>query len=140
MKKLFASKNFKSSQLGIGLPGAIFIITTMAVIAVAINLLVRENAETFVEEINLSRAFYAAESGAGFVMNRTFPPEEYSTYTGSNCAARTYTFGDSVPGLAQCTATVTCSSKTDGIKSYYTIESTGSCEDVERTIQVRAVF
>ena len=73
MKKLFASKNFASSQSGIGLPAAIFIITTMALIAVAINLLVRENAETFVEEINLSRAFYAAESGAGFIMNRTFP-------------------------------------------------------------------
>jgi MSHA biogenesis protein MshP len=136
-------KNSASRQTGIGLPAAIFIITVMAVIAVAINVLVQENAETFEEEVNLARAFYAAESGAGFLMNRTFPPEEYSTYGGSNCAARTYTFGD-VPGqrtgLVQCTATVTCSTKTDGTKDYHTIESTGSCGDVERTIQVRAVF
>jgi len=129
-----------SQQAGIGLPGAIFIITVMALIAVAINVLVRENAETFEEEVNLARAFYAAESGAGFLMNRTFPPEEYSSYANSNCAARTYTFGDNVPGLVQCTATVTCSTKTVGTKDYHTIESTGSCGDVERTIQVRAVF
>lgn len=127
-------------QRGIGLPAAIFIITVMALIAVAINLLVQQNAETFEEEVNLARAFYAAESGAGFMMNRTFPPEEYSGYVGSNCAARTYTFADTVPGLVQCTATVTCSTKTDSGKDYHTIESTGSCGDVERTIQVRAVF
>lgn len=133
-------KNLVSRQAGIGLPAAIFIITVMALIAVAINVLVRENAETFEEEVNLARAFYAAESGAGFLMNRTFPPEEYSTYVGSNCADRTYTFGDDVLGLVQCTATVTCTSKTDGSKDYHTIESTGSCGDVERTIQVRAVF
>ena len=120
------------------MPAAIFIITVMALIAVAINLLVRQNAETFEEEVNLSRAFYAAESGAGFMMNRTFPPEEYSTYVGTNCAARTYTF--SAPGLVQCTATVTCSTKNDSGKDYHTIESTGSCGDVERTIQVRAVY
>ena len=124
-------------QQGIGLPAAIFIITTMAVIAVAINVLVQENAETFEEEVNLARAFYAAESGAGFMMNRIFPPEEYSVYAGSNCAARTYTF-DAV-GLAQCTAVVTCSTITVSSVDYNTIESTGSCGDVERTIQVRAV-
>lgn len=127
----------QSLQRGIGLPAAIFIITSMAVIAVAINLLVRENAETFEEEVNLARAFYAAESGAGFIMNRTFPPEEYSGYAGSNCADRTYTFD--VPGLAQCTATVTCSIITESSVDYNTIESTGACGDVERTIQVRAV-
>ncbi len=137
------SKQFslRVTQQGIGLPAAIFIITTMAVIAVAINELVQENAETFVEEVNLARAFYAAESGAGFVMNRTFPPEEYPAYAGSNCAARTYTFdalGGAV-GLAGCTAVVSCSTILEAGVEYHTIESTGSCEDVERTIQVRAV-
>ncbi len=138
MKSRFPFTRHISAQAGIGLPAAIFIITVMALIAVAINLLVRQNAETFEEEVNLSRAFYAAESGAGFMMNRTFPPEEYSAYAGTNCAARTYTFA--APGLVQCTATVTCSTKNDGGKEYHTIESTGSCGDVERTIQVRAVY
>jgi len=125
------------TQQGIGLPAAIFIITTMALIAVAINLLVEENAETFEEEVNLARAFYAAESGAGFMMNRIFPPEAYSAYVGSNCAARTYTFA--AVGLAACTAVVTCTTIAVSGVDYNTIESTGSCGDVERTIQVRAV-
>jgi len=129
----------RGKQQGIGLPAAIFIITTMALIAVAINVLVRENAETFEEEVNLARAFYAAESGAGFMMNRIFPPEAYSAYLlGSNCAARTYTF--TAVGLNACTAVVSCSTITDsGGIEYNTIDSTGSCGDVERTIQVRAV-
>ncbi|MFT4817640.1 MAG: MSHA biogenesis protein MshP [Pseudohongiellaceae bacterium] len=127
----------RAIQQGIGLPAAIFIITTMAAIAVAINSLVQENADTFAEEVNLARAFYAAESGAGFMMNRIFPPEAYSGYAGSNCAARTYTF-DAI-GLAQCTAVVSCSTITVSSTDYNTIESTGSCGDVERTIQVRVV-
>jgi len=138
MNNRFVNRKLLSAQAGIGLPAAIFIISVMALIAVAINLLVRQNDENFEEEVNLSRAFYAAESGAGFIMNRTFPQEEYSTYPGTNCAARTYTFD--VPGLVQCTATVTCSTKSDSGKDYHTIDSTGSCGGVERTIQVRAVY
>ena len=57
-----------SLQAGIGLPAAIFVITIMAVIAIGINQLISQNAQTFEEEINLIRAFYAAESGAGFAM------------------------------------------------------------------------
>lgn len=128
-------------QAGIGLPAAIFVITLMAAIAVAINLLVGQNAQTFAEEINLTRAFYAAESGAGIAMNTIFPPEEYPTYaTNAECAAgpRVYTF--TVDGLNQCTATVTCSEVTVSGTNYATIESEGQCGDVIRTIQVRTVF
>ena len=56
-------------QRGIGLPAAIFIIVLMAGIAVAINQLLSQNAQTFEEEINLTRAFYAAESGAGIAID-----------------------------------------------------------------------
>ena len=128
-------------QAGIGLPAAIFVITLMAAIAVAINLMVGQNADTFAEEINLTRACYAAESGAGIAMNTIFPPEEYPAYaTNAECAAgpRIYTF--TVDGLNQCTATVTCSSVNTGGKTYATIESVGKCGDVIRTIQVRTVF
>ena len=90
------------SQQGIGLAAAIFVITLMGVLALGINLLVTQNSETFVEEASLTRAFYAAESGAGFAMNAIYPPEEYSGYAGSSCAAsETYTFN--VDGLAGCT-------------------------------------
>lgn len=132
----------RHSQLGIGLPAAIFIITILAAIAVAVNQLVGQNSQTFEEEANLTRAFYAAESGAGFAMNGVFPPEEYSTYTnvctGTEVAPITYDF--TVDGLAGCTAEVYCTVVTNGGNNYATIQSEGTCGDVERTIQVRTVY
>ncbi|CAN0504812.1 unnamed protein product, partial [Discosporangium mesarthrocarpum] len=131
----------RSLQSGISLPAAIFVITLMAVLAVAINALVSQNAESYEEEINLTRAFYAAESGAGFAMNTIYPPEEYPGYsTTAECAAgpRVYTF--SVPGLNNCTASVTCQLITIGSDNYATIQSEGNCGDVERTVQVRTSY
>lgn len=130
-----------SRQSGIGLPAAIFVITLMAVIAVAVNQLVSQNAQTFEEELNLTRAFYAAESGAGFVMNTVFPPEEYSAYaTTAECVATERDYDFTVAGLNQCTATVTCTAVTIGARNYATIQSEGTCGDVERTVQIRTVY
>ena len=50
--RLTLSSGSKLHQAGIGLPAAIFVITLMAAIAVAINLLVGQNAQTFDEEID----------------------------------------------------------------------------------------
>ncbi len=128
-------------QSGIGLPAAIFIITLMAVIAVAVNQLVSQNAQTFEEELNLTRAFYAAESGAGFAMNTVFPPEEYSAYaTTAECVSTERDYNFTVAGLNQCSATVTCTPVTIGTTNYATIQSEGSCGDVERTVQIRTVY
>ena len=130
-----------SYQSGIGLPAAIFVITLMAVIAVAVNQLLSQNAQTFEEELNLTRAFYAAESGAGFVMNTVFPPEEYPTYgTTSECISTEREYDFTVAGLNQCSATVTCTPITIGTTNYATIESKGVCGDVERTVQIRTVY
>ena len=130
-------------QQGVGLPAAIFVITLMVVIAAAVNLMVEENAENFGEEINLTRAFYAAESGAGFAMNSLFPPEDYAGYANlpANCSAwgtRTYDF--IAEGLNACSAEVSCTGRTLDGNVYSTIESTGSCGNVSRTIQVRTVY
>lgn len=125
-------------QAGISLPGAIFVITLLALLAVAINALVGQNSRTYEEEINLTRAFYAAESGAGFAMNTLYPPEEFPAYaTTAECAAGPRVYSFTVPGLNSCTASVTCSEVTIGGTNYATIESEGSCGDLERTIQVR---
>ena len=133
----------KVYQTGIGLPAAIFVITLMAIIAVAVNQLVSQNAQTFEEEINLTRAFYAAESGAGIAMNTVFPPDLHPTYANANpreCIAtdRVYTF--IADGLNQCSATVSCTPVTIGTVTYATIQSKGLCADVERTVQVRTVY
>ena len=130
-----------SRQSGIGLPAAIFIITLMAVIAVAVNQLVSQNAQTFEEEVNLTRAFYAAESGAGIVMNTVFPPEEYPAYgTTAECISTDRVYNFISDGLNQCSATVSCTAVTISTVNYATIQSTGVCGDVERTVQVRTVY
>lgn len=128
-------------QKGIGLPAAIFVITLMVLISVAINRLVGQSAQTFEEEINLTRAFYAAESGAGFVMNGIYPPEEFSAYGGSICPASPVSYNFAAEGLNQCVATVSCDdSIVIGSETYVTIESAGVCGDIERIVQVRTAY
>lgn len=132
-------------QAGVGLAAAIFVITLLAVIVVGINALVSDNSQAFEEEINLNRAFFAAESGAGFAMNGVYPPEEYSSYAGTQCNGTpgspvVYTFDADVAGLGYCRAEVHCTQITISSTNYLTIESKGICGDVERTIQVRTVY
>ena len=132
-------------QRGVGLPAAIFVITLMVTISLAINQLVQQNAETFEEETQLTRAFYAAESGAGFAMNALFPPDEFPLYNvTATCPdnlsdPRVYEF--QVSGLAACRAEVSCviDADVDDVE-YYTITSTGICDDVQRTVQIRTSF
>ncbi|MEX2469224.1 MAG: hypothetical protein WD396_05655 [Pseudohongiellaceae bacterium] len=134
-------RGFYRQQTGIGLPAAIFVITVMAAIAVAVNALLSQNAQTFQEELNLTRAFFAAESGAGFAMNTLYPPEEFPGYgTPAECAAGPRIYQFTVPGLNGCTATVTCTQVTIGSDNYATIESEGVCDGVERTLQVRTSY
>ena len=128
-------------QRGVGLAGAIFVITILAVIAVAINALVAQNAQTYEEEINLTRAFFAAESGAGFAMNTIFPPEEYPGYgVTAECAAGPRVYAFEVAGLNACTATVSCSFMTVQSTNVATIQSQGSCGSVTRTVQIRTSY
>ena len=130
-------------QRGVGLATAVFVITLLAVLAIAINLLVQDNSETFVEEALLTRAFYAAETGAGFAMNGIYPPEEYSGYAGTTCTGTPSTpvnYSFSVDGLVNCTAAVHCTQITIGSNNYLTVESEGTCGEVSRTVQVRTSY
>lgn len=128
-----------ASQKGIGLPAAIFVITLMAVIAVAVNLLVSQNADSLDEEVRLTRAFYAAESGAGFAMHLMFPPQDFPNYTSAAVCptvARTYEF--TMEGLGSCSVDISCviDATVDSV-NYYTLTSVGQCGDISRTVQVR---
>ncbi len=130
-----------SRQAGVNLPAAIFVITLLALIAVAINALVNQNAQTYQEEINLTRAFYAAESGAGFAMNTVFPPEGFPGFGApAECAAGPRVYTLTVPGLSGCEVSVTCSNKAVSGLNLATITSVGSCDNVERTVQVRTRY
>ena len=134
-------------QRGLGLPAALFVITVLAVLAVAINGLVSQNDAAFEEEVLLTRAFYAAESGASFGLNALFPPEEFPLYTNGagavagGCPVVNNTYDFDVDGLGSCSAEVSCveDATVSGV-DYYTISSVGSCADVSRTVQVRTSF
>jgi len=131
-----------SYQRGIGLPAAIFVITLMSAIAVAVNLLVAQNARTLEEELRLTRAFYAAESGAGFAMGLLFPPAAFPNYAPAAACPdvdRIYVFA--VEGLTQCEVEISCENDAlvDGL-NYFTIHSTGTCGEVSRTVQVRTSY
>ena len=130
-----------ASQRGVGLPVAIFVITLLAILAIVINLVVEQNAQSFSEELNFTRAFYAAETGAGIGMNTIFPPDEYPTYSvTAECAAGPRTYNFIVDGLNACSASVTCTAVTISSNNYATVTSEGSCGDSTRTIRVRTVY
>jgi len=134
-------------QRGLGLPAAIFVITLLAVLAVAINALVSQNDAAFEEQVLLTRAFYAAESGAGFGLHALFPPEEFPGYASGagalpgSCAVADKTYELLAAGLNACTVTVSCNvdATVSGV-DFYTITSVGTCADVTRTVQVRTSF
>lgn len=137
-------------QRGIGLPVAIFAITVLVTLIVAIQLQVADNAETMQEELMLSRAQYAAESGAGFALNALFPPTGYPDYmnrtvcgldvdTTGPCGSNEYVFDASE--LAGCRARIAYEKYAivDDVH-YVAVFSTGICGDVQRIVKVETRF
>ncbi|PIE41064.1 MAG: hypothetical protein CSA49_05375 [Gammaproteobacteria bacterium] len=110
----------KFNNTGLGLPLAIFIITVLAFIALAINELSATGAKSASVNVLSARAFYAAESGINIVLaiNAENPP---------NCsvAGITTNITNMAEGLAQCRAEVTCT--TTNPATTYLLESKGSC-------------
>jgi len=141
MKPGMTGRSFRhlDAGRGIGLPAAIFVITIMATLAVAVNLLVTSSGQYVEEDILLTRAFYAAESGAGLVLTRLLPAEEYPAYdAAAHCPASTI-FDFSVAGLSGCQAEVSCSTYAEVDEQvYYLIESVGQCAAVSAVVEVRA--
>lgn len=133
-----------TQQRGVGLASALFVITVMALLAVLITQLVRSNAEAIGEELNLMRAYFAAQSGIEYGLNRAFPPDGDP----SDCpavsppaVAATASLGSltfTEQGLSLCTAEIECGTLRVTGKNYYTLTVTGSCGGVSRTLQVRA--
>ena len=127
-----------SKQRGIGLPVALFVITVLALIVVALTDLEESSGVSFSLDINSMRAFYAAESGAQVAMAQIFPA---GGSTGS-CSSISSPVSFSAPGLNGCRARLLCSREVDGAVSYFTLQSTGACgtgkDTAERVTVVRA--
>lgn len=128
-----------TKQQGIGLPVALFVITVLALIVVALTDLEESSGISFSLDINSMRAFYAAESGAQVALAEVFPAGG-SVGTCASISPSVISFNAS--GLNGCQATVGCSVATDSGISYFSLQSTGSCgsgaDRAERVIVVRA--
>jgi MSHA biogenesis protein MshP len=143
-------RNMRRRQRGVGLPVALFVITVMVTLTVAIQMQLADNAETLQEELMLTRAQFAADSGAGLALNALFPPSGYPAYenrlvcgidvlaTGP-CGSDEYEFV--VDELAGCRARVAYEKYAIVDEVHYVaVFSTGICGEVQRIVKVETRF
>ena len=120
---------------GLGMIGAIFLITVVAFLVVAITRSINTSAQAHALEVTSSQALLAAESGAQLGVQAVHPASGTGT-----CALRTWSF-DGI-GLPGCQVTVQCQVELVDGRNFYTIESAGRCSDgglvtAERVVMVR---
>lgn len=125
-------------QRGAGLPVAIFVITVLALIAVAMTQLQQSTGASISQQILSQRAFYAAESGAQVAVTEVL---------GADCSAVTSKLNFSKGALSGCEATLSCQSVQGDIdggpgdETVFTLTSDGVCgqgpEQASRSVQVR---
>lgn len=99
---------------------AIFLITVVALLSIAIMRSVRTSADAYALDVVAHRAFLAAESGAQLSANRLFAPS--GTPSCSNLS-----FDLDGLGLSSCIATVSCRNEQIDGQSLYTLQSAGRC-------------
>jgi len=130
----------RTRQQGIGLPVAIFVITVLAAFVVNMGYLVQDNATGRIEYVQSLRALLAAESGGDFGLNVLFDPSDATTYSSLSCSSTpvSYSFTND-PGMAGCSASVSCTSSSSSGETVYTITSVGTCDDSTRTIAIDAM-
>ena len=121
-------------QRGFGMPMVVFILVIMTLLAAAMVRLTTTGTLSIASEVQSTRAFYAAESGAQWAVNALFPPAG-----GAGACAATTPLAFAVGGLNGCSATVTCLAQGSfNGNIHYLITSTGNCGNEVRQIQVGA--
>lgn len=133
--------DFPSRQQGAGLPMAIFLITVMALIAVTIAQLQQTTGEMEGLDIQSTRAYNAAESGAQLGLTEVVPPDPGDPIDTAACTSDLYEEDFDAGGLAGCSVSVSCDSSGGGDGPIATLVSTGTCgsgtDRSERQIEVR---
>ncbi|MBL4880694.1 MAG: hypothetical protein JKX82_05145 [Oleispira sp.] len=121
-----------SKQSGLSLPVAIFIITIMSIIAVAVNRMNEASSQSYSQNILSTRSFYAAESGVQLRAQTVLSTKP------CNCGAN-IDFSFTVVGLNSCNASTSCEQFIANSDTFCTITSIGSCDNsnAQRTIEVR---
>ena len=119
-------------QRGIGLVAAIFLITVIALLSVALTRSIASSAVAGATDVQRLQALLAAEAGAQLGANAVLPPAG-----SASCIARTVDLSDF--DLPNCEAIIACRVEVVGGRSYYTVESTGTCLDGASTAASRTV-
>ena len=110
-------------QSGFSLPLAIFIIVSMALIGTAMVSFSQTGQQSVANEVQSIRTFYAAESGAQTAVAQLLPLDGSNPGCGSVSSPLSFT----VPELAGCNATLTCTTLSLAGEDYYRIGSNASC-------------
>jgi len=120
---------FRSKQQGSALIVAIFVITVMAVMATALMKINWSQSDTTTREVLGTRAWFAANSGIEWGLNRLFPIDDGSTV--QVCDSDAQFLPVSADKFHHCRASVTCEAITvatsAGSAMHYKLESTGTC-------------
>ncbi|ARU54823.1 MAG: hypothetical protein MI864_08715 [Pseudomonadales bacterium] len=143
----------RSNQAGLGLPAAIFVITILSLIVLALANLEAGSGEALGQDVQSARALLAADSGAEIVLGMQFgpgvvpvdcdtcnDPEPHSVIRALNFDSLS---GGAPPGLAECQFEVRCCQRTNTLaERFYKFTSTGSCgsglDEARRIVEVAA--
>lgn len=133
----------RSTQKGSALVIAIFIIIVLSALGAALVNMLDSSQEGVAYEVLGTRAYTAAQSGLQWQLSEAFPlgSNAISCKNQADINSLTPNFVN-VPGLKQCSVSVTCSDfELDNVR-YYSISSTGQCtidgEKTSRTVAVEA--
>lgn len=115
---------------------AVFIILFFTAMAAAIVKVQTSSSDAVVVEVYSARALNVANSGAGLKIEGIFSNSLVTGNCGDlnhNTPSETWTFSGN--GLANCSAGLSCVTKTSGTMTVYSIQSIGSCtfDDGSRT-------
>ena len=119
-----------AAQSGFLIPLALIMLVGISFLAIAINRMSGQSGTHAIIEGISTQAFYAAESGAQYGMSRLYGSAGTRALVDANCVAMaSVTINYAVPGLASCTAIVTCRRAIDSsdIRSFYYINSVAQC-------------
>lgn len=124
-------------QKGFLIPLALIIIVGLSALALALGKIASLAGTSATQEGISAQAFYAAESGAQFGMNRLFFPDDTRTTVDTNCLTFPLTRSFSIIGLKGCDVVVTCTLGTDtnNLTSFFVLNSRGTCGGGEITAQ-----
>ena len=114
-----------TNQQGVLIPLAIFILAGLSVLAVAIARLSSQSTSSSYREAISTQTFYAADSGAQYVLNQVLFPSADRTTGDSQCVS----VNGTTLTLLDCSVEVDCAvtTDTDNTMSFYAVQASATC-------------